>query len=105
MLSKCLATTHPEIAEQWHPTKNGYLTPDDVVGGKDEKIWWKCPKGDDHEWEAIIYSRKSGSDCPVCAGRQLGMSNCLANNKPKFAEQWHPTKNGNLTPNDVTGSE
>jgi hypothetical protein len=102
LLSKCLATTHPEIAEQWHPTKNGDLTPDDVVGGKDEKIWWKCPKGDDHEWDAIIYSRKSGSGCPVCAGRQLGMSNCLAKNKPKFAEQWHPTKNGKLKANEVT---
>ena len=27
-----MATTHPELAKQWHPTKNGDLTPFDVVG-------------------------------------------------------------------------
>ena len=102
LMSKCLATTHPDLAKDWHPTKNGDLTPYDVIGGKDEKVWWKCDKGDDHVWNAIIYSRKKGSGCPVCAGRQVGKSNCLAIKGKKIAKEWHPTKNGDLTPNDVT---
>ena len=29
MKKKSLAETHPEVAKQWHPTKNGNLTPFD----------------------------------------------------------------------------
>ncbi len=28
---KSLVETHPEVAKQWHPTKNGDLTPDEVT--------------------------------------------------------------------------
>ena len=51
------AETHPEVAKQWHPTKNGDLSPKDFTHGTHKKVWWKCDKGDDHEWIAIIYSR------------------------------------------------
>jgi len=60
--------THPEIAAQWHPTKNGDLRPSDVTAGSNKKVWWlcpnKCPEGCAHEWEATIYSRANGSRCP-----------------------------------------
>jgi hypothetical protein len=29
--NNCLATTHPELSKGWHPTKNGNLTPHDVI--------------------------------------------------------------------------
>ncbi len=62
-----LAITHPDIALQWHPTKNGGLGPEDVVAGSNKKVWWQCPKGPDHEWEAVLSSRTGrGSGCPVC---------------------------------------
>jgi len=32
ILANCLATTHPKIAKQWHPTKNN-LTPLNVGKG------------------------------------------------------------------------
>ena len=35
---KSLAETHPEVAKQWHPTKNGDLTPYDVTKGLDKYI-------------------------------------------------------------------
>ena len=28
-----LSETHPELAAQWHPTKNGDVTPDEVIAG------------------------------------------------------------------------
>ena len=31
---KSLAETHPEVAKQWHPTKNGDLTPHNIDSGK-----------------------------------------------------------------------
>ena len=30
---KSLAETHPEVAKQWHPTKNGDLIPNNVTTG------------------------------------------------------------------------
>jgi hypothetical protein len=37
-----------------------------VVAGSDKKYWWKCDKGDDHEWKALVYNRTIGSGCPFC---------------------------------------
>jgi predicted secreted protein len=96
-----LAITHPDLAAEWHPAKNGDLTPFDVVAGTGKKIWWKCPKGRDHEWRASGHNRVGGTGCPACAGQQVSVTNSLAN-YPALAAQWHPTKNGDLTPNDVT---
>ena len=99
--SNCLATTHPELASEWHPTKNGDLTPESVIAGSTRKVWWKCPRGDDHEWQAVIYSRKNGNGCSVCTGKTVVKSNSLATNFPEISKEWHPNKNGELTPADV----
>ncbi|MCJ8337715.1 MAG: zinc-ribbon domain-containing protein, partial [Pseudomonadales bacterium] len=102
--SNCLATIHPELITQWHPTKNGYLTPWDVVPGSNRKIWWQCPVAKDHEWEAQVCRRTDKENprgCPCCSGRKVVASNCLATNHPELIEQWHPIKNGTLTPRDV----
>lgn len=98
-----LAFTHPEIAGQWHPTKNGDLTPEQVTRGSEIKVWWKCPAGKDHEWEAYVYSRTSGRTCPYCLNRKTAPSNCLATTHPIIAEEWDYKKNFPLTPYDVTG--
>ena len=103
VLSNCLATINLELAKEWHPTKNGELTPYQVTGGSGKKVWWKCTEGDDHEWEATIKKRFLGRGCPVCAGKKIVLSNCLATINPKLAKEWHPTKNGELTPYQVTG--
>lgn len=96
-----LATTHPELAKQWHPTKNGALTPYDLMAGTRRKAWWRCEKG--HEWEASVGSRADGKGCPVCAGRQIIPGfNDFASQFPDLAQEWHPTKNGGLTPEQVT---
>ena len=57
-----LASTYPELAEQWNYDRNGVLTPWDVTIGSGRKVWWKCALG--HEWEAVIRSRTKGSGCP-----------------------------------------
>jgi hypothetical protein len=94
-----LYTVNPRLASEWHPTKNGSLTPKDVSPGSTKKAWWFCKKG--HEWEAQIRYRNRGTGCPYCAGR-IGSDNCLEAINPKLAKQWHPKKNGGLTPKDVT---
>jgi hypothetical protein len=105
VLSNCLATTHPELAEQWHPTLNGSLTPHNVCFGSNKKVWWKCSIAEDHEWEASPNNRTNiESGCPCCKGKKIVLSNCLATLCPEVAKEWHPTKNGDLTPYQISKS-
>ena len=59
-----LATTHPQLAGQWHPDLNDPLTPQMVAAGS--------PEG--HVWKASVYSRagRQQRGCPVCAGAVNG---------------------------------
>jgi hypothetical protein len=100
--SNCLSTVNPELSSEWHPNKNGNLTPQDVTSGTHKKVWWKCNKGDDHEWKTSVAHRTNGRSCPICAGKKVVKSNCLLTVNPELASEWHPNKNGNLTPQDVT---
>jgi len=97
--SNCLETTHPEVAAQWHPHKNRDKTPFHFTAGSNKKAWWKCPEGDDHEWEARIKDRAlKGVGCPICNGKKVVASNCLETTHPEVAAQWHPHKNRDKTP-------
>jgi uncharacterized protein involved in tolerance to divalent cations len=102
VLSNCLATKNPELAKEWHKTKNLPLTPFDVFSGGHKKYWWKCSVADDHEWDATIYERINGHGCSCCCGQKVVLSNCLATLYPNLAKEWHPTKNNGLTPFDFT---
>lgn len=99
-----LATTHPEIASEWHPTKNGNLLPIQVSKGSDKKVFWLGSCG--HDWEANIGIRTAqNTGCPTCLNRTIIPSyNDLATSLPEIAVQWHPTKNGSLTPQEVSKS-
>ena len=98
-----LNQTHPEVAAEWHSTKNGQLTPDQVVYGAEKKVWWKCDKGDDHEWQAVVSARtkKDGTGCPYCANQKVSVTNKLSTNYPALTKEWHPDKNGTLSPENL----
>ena len=96
------ASLKRNLAKEWHPTKNGKLTPKDVTIHSAKKVWWKCKEG--HEWQAIIASRTAGNKCPYCNGRKLCKESCLSTVNPALAKEWHPTKNGKLTPSKVLPS-
>ena len=40
-----LATTNPDLAQEWNYDKNIDLTPCDVTAGSRKKVWWRCEKG------------------------------------------------------------
>ena len=70
-----LQTTHHEISKEWHPTKNGDLTPQKVSYGCGKKVWWICSQG--HEYQATVNHRtgKMGTNCPICySGRQTSFA-------------------------------
>ena len=97
-----LATRFPEIAAEWHPTKNGALAPNQLVAGSSKKVWWRCPKGPDHKWVATIVHRTNGTGCPFCAGLRVSVTNSLATQAPDVAVQWNTRKNGTLTADQVS---
>lgn len=114
---KSLAEIHPELTKQWHPTKNGNLKPEDVTYGCTKKVWWFLPydvpedypiehlrgKHFDFEWPAVISSRARGTGCPFLSNHAVWVGfNDLATTHPDLAKEWHPTKNGNLKPTNVT---
>jgi G:T-mismatch repair DNA endonuclease (very short patch repair protein) len=96
-----LAVLRPDLAFEWHPTKNGSLTADMVKAQSNLSVWWMCSKG--HEWQAEIYSRFRVSNCPFCSGYKpiLGETD-LATTHPDLAAQWHPSKNENFYPTQVS---
>lgn len=95
------ATTHPEVAREWHPTRNGKLKPDQMRAGSDRKAWWRCARDPTHEWRASIVNRTRGTTCPMCSGRVATPSTSIRALYPEVAERWHPTRNGKLTPDKV----
>lgn len=107
-----LRQKYPDIDTYWHPTKNGDLTPDNV-GVRSEKIaWFRCPNDPSHDHQARVKNKTLVADrsdgrwgCPFCSGYYLGSpKNNLASKCPDLAKEWHPTKNGNLTPQNIPPS-
>jgi Probable Zinc-ribbon domain len=96
-----LAGQYPDIAKEWHPTKNGELGPDQVTIKSGKKVWWQCSKDSSHEWPATVSDRTRGQGCPFCSGRYATKENNLAVLYPQLAAQWHPTKNGDLRPDQI----
>jgi hypothetical protein len=97
-----LAAVFPKLAAQWHPSKNGNLTAHDIVPGSHQMVWWQCQKDSLHQWRTTPKSRVADkTGCPFCTGRKITRANNLAAAYPELAKEWHPTKNGNLTPDSV----
>jgi hypothetical protein len=100
-MARSIIETHPHLAAEWHPTRNGDLMPSGITARSGRKVWWRDPLG--HQWEAIVANRSKGTGCPFCSNRKvLDGFNDLATTNPDLAADWHPTKNGELTPADIT---
>ena len=63
-IENALSVVRPELALEWHPTRNAPLTPNLISYGSTKKVWWICNKG--HEFQATVNNRSSGYGCPYC---------------------------------------
>jgi len=95
-----LLTEFPEVAKQWHPTKNAPLTTDTVTPHSGQKVWWLCPSG--HESIAVINSRTKGYGCPFCAGQKPTAERNFATEYPDLLTEWDWEKNNPKKPEDYT---
>nr|WP_164711228.1 zinc-ribbon domain-containing protein [Euzebya pacifica] len=67
---------------------------------------WTCSTCG-HRWRTLVRNRalpQEGTNgaCPPCAGVAAGPLRNLARSRPDLASEWHPTRNGDLTPSTVT---
>ena len=59
---------YPQAVKEWHPTKNGNLTPYFFKPNSNIKVWWKCSKCG-YEWESMIetrFGKIKKAYCPKC---------------------------------------
>lgn len=91
------------VASQWNFEKNKNLTPEQFTPASNKSVWWVCTVCG-HEWKAKICNRATlGRGCPCCANKTVVPGkNDLATVRPELAKEWHPTANGDLTPQQVT---
>jgi hypothetical protein len=89
-----LHIVNPSLAKEWHPTRNGDLNPRNVTPGSGKKVWWICAQG--HEWQATIYSRNRGSNCPTCNRPTTADNTERLVSNTDLVKEWHPTKNRGL---------
>ena len=96
----CLQELYPNIALEWDPSKNGNLTPRNVMAHSGKKVWWICPQG--HSYSLSIAARTAGKGCSVCAGRMILKGvNDFASQYPELAKEWDYQKN-TITPDMIT---
>lgn len=96
---KMLLDTHPDIASQWHSSKNLPLQLSTISYGSKRKVWWVGSCG--HEWEATVLNRtQHKQNCPYCAGKKvLTNFNDLETLYPNIAKMW--SKNNKTLANQV----
>lgn len=96
----CVAHLRPDLLNWFDEEKNNNCSLYNFTKGSSRVIWWKCPNG--HSFKQTISQRVNGKQCPVCCGQLVTIDNCLATTHPNLISEWHPTKNGKITPFDVT---
>ncbi len=91
-----LATTNPEVLNDWNYEKNINITPFEISHGSTKKVWWKCNKG--HEYNISPAQKIRGKIvCPICSNQQvLKGYNDFATRHPKLLEEWNYEKNDKL---------
>ena len=95
-----LETINPQLAKEWHPSKNVKL-PSEMRSKSNKLVWWLGKCG--HEWQATIAHRhERGDGCPFCGNKRvLPGYNDLFTIYPDIANKWHPLKNDGMTPSQV----
>lgn len=93
---------YPQLLKEIHPTKNIDFDPFDVAPKSEKEIYWICELG--HDWPARIKKRSMGQGCPYCKNQKIwrGFNDLASHGEYKeIVAEWHPTLNGDLTPEDV----
>ena len=70
VIAEQTVTIYPDIADDWHPIKNGTLSPGAIAVKSSKKVWWLGKCG--HEWQSTVASRTSrNGGCPYCSNKKI----------------------------------
>jgi hypothetical protein len=96
-----LATTHPDIVAEIHPSELARTSAMKLTSNSEMLIDFLCPK--EHMYRARIYDRVRAAGCPDCIRiANAGSKENLVKTHPKVAAEWHPVLNGDLLPEHFT---
>jgi hypothetical protein len=94
-----LMLSRPDLVREWHPSKNGSLSPRDVRIDSSRDVYWLCDQG--HWWLATVADRVSGMKCSYCRELQAKGIIRMASAMPGLLKEWHPSKNQGLRAQDM----
>lgn len=95
----------PDIAKELDEQKSG-LKAFSITRSSGQNVWWRCPEG--HSYQSRVANRTQlGTGCKYCgtennSPRSVSDEYNLLLDYPTIANQWHPTKNSDLTPDTVS---
>lgn len=90
------ATTHPHLATELNPAKNGGVSARDIFAGSAATFTWTCTKaGKEHDFTATASNRTANrSSCPVCLNRKIqGGINDIGSLYPSIATEFDTDAN------------
>ena len=97
-----LLSQYPDCINEWDFKKNHPLSPDTITAGSSKKVWWICSKGHSYEQSINLHIIR-GYSCPYCSHQKVFAGYIdLETLFPDIAKEWHPSKNAELTPSNVT---
>ena len=108
-----LATLRPDLACEWHPSKNGNLRPTEIAPNYSKKVWWKCAMCG-HEYPKTPNKRVSAvQGCTECSKKSVAQNlhdralragvNDLASQYPDLLKEWDYEANVGLpSPQNIT---
>jgi rubrerythrin len=102
---RSLAVRRPDLAREFHQTRNGKLDSDTLAVFSARKVWWRCSICA-HEWQATPANRSRGhTGCPACWSRRRGQvartvpyERSLAASHPSLVAELDPQRNANVDP-------
>lgn len=103
---KCrsLGVKNPSLSKEWHPIKNEALTPFDVSSSSNKRVWWLCSFGSEYEMSIDERRRLKRCPCHSYSPTKINEANSLSVVNPELSKEWHLTKNGKKTPENVFSS-
>ena len=98
-----IATTDPELLDEWDYEKNAAnnITPYNITKGAERKVWWIC-KECNQSYECFAYSKKANAGCPYCSSKIIKKGiNDLFTKNPKWKRNWD-FKNNKIDPYNLS---
>jgi hypothetical protein len=101
-VTNSMSAVRPDMAAMWDAAKNGGASPAGVIATTTKRLHWRCSVGHEFVMRADILARRA-TLCWTCDGTLARSTRgSLSDDAPLHAALWHPTRNGDLTPDKVS---